>query len=160
MSPAIIRPATRRDIEAIVGLWLLMMREHCLIDPRFETSSDAAREYGKQLMLKSRSASILVADHQTLVVGFAASQLRVRTIYNPNSVIGNLTELCVEPEWRRQGIGSDLAREAISWMHKQGAKSIELTVAVANSGSNAFWRELGFRDFISMLRKEMDEEQQ
>lgn len=56
----------------------------------------------------------------------------------------HLMNLTVHPDWRGRGIGSDLARWALSWGRENGARRTLLEVRVSNEAARRLYEKLGF----------------
>ena len=78
----------------------------------------------------------LFARHadQPAGVGFVAA----------HGAIAMVHALEVQPEHRRQGVGSSLLREAAFWAKDEGAEHLALAVTRANAAANALYASLGF----------------
>ncbi|MBI3610918.1 MAG: ribosomal protein S18-alanine N-acetyltransferase [Nitrospirae bacterium] len=64
----------------------------------------------------------------------------------------HLMNLSVHPEWRRLGIGEELARWTLSWAREQGARSATLEVRVSNEAARRLYEKLGFT--VSAVRRD------
>lgn len=60
--------------------------------------------------------------------------------------VAHVTQLCVSPRRRGQGIGRMLLRHAATEMAAQGMRVMTLTVTDANVAAMGLYRSLGFRD--------------
>jgi len=74
------------------------------------------------------------------VVGWCDIIPNPRPIYAHAGVLG----VALLPEFRRQGIGERLMREALMAARDFGLRRIELTVRESNTGAIALYRKLGF----------------
>ena len=57
----------------------------------------------------------------------------------------HLMNLSVHPEWRRMGIGEELARWTLSWAKESGARLATLEVRVSNEAAKRLYEKLGFK---------------
>lgn len=57
----------------------------------------------------------------------------------------HLMNLSVHPDWRRQGIGEDLARWAMTWGRENGARLAMLEVRASNLAAKRLYEKLGFQ---------------
>ena len=60
-----------------------------------------------------------------------------------------LVDLAVRPDWRRQGLGNALVRQALRWGQAQGAEGMLLQVVAANAPARALYAGLGFEPAYS-----------
>lgn len=81
---------------------------------------------------------VLAIDSQmTKIVGYAVAYLTCGE--------GDIANVAVEPNMRRQGIGSALMRRLISAADKQGAEELFLEVRKSNSEAISLYDSLGFQ---------------
>jgi len=151
-----IRNATLRDLDAIVALWLAMMREHERFDPRIrlaDKADNAYRQYVHYYIAREESV-VLVAEHQREVIGFClACPARNLPMFQPTQY-GYLSDLTVGEPWRGRGIGSALLEAAKERFRTQGIVHIQLQVYSRNAAGLAFWRKAGFQEFVQGMRRE------
>jgi len=57
---------------------------------------------------------------------------------------GHITQLCVHPDFRRQGLARTLLEMAAFWFMRQGASEISLTVTEANGGAIELYLAEGY----------------
>lgn len=64
--------------------------------------------------------------------------------YESGTLTGKISEFYIQPERRRQGLGTALARQVLDFLREQGAKRLEVFVPVHNRPALFFWQALGF----------------
>lgn len=153
-SEFIIRTARRQDAKPIGALWQALMDFHRARDPRFEFAPSAMREFEQHLiqMMRSRGARVYVAEAAGEVIGYTMGEIHTRKPIYPVGTYGFISDVVVDEAWRRKGVGRALAETLMAWFRQHGVTAIELFVAVANPVSDAFWRSLGFTDYLRLLR--------
>jgi len=148
-----IRKATFADTEAIVALWLEMMREHEEFDPRVrlsETAEEAYLHYARYYIGRSDSA-VFVAETDGEVIAFVlAYRARNLPMFHP-AEYGFISDLAVTRPWRRRGIGRALLETLKRWFLERGIEHVQLQVYDRNEAGRNFWREVGFEDFVHGL---------
>jgi ribosomal-protein-alanine N-acetyltransferase len=77
-----------------------------------------------------------VAEKNGIVVGYVISR-KVNTS-------GHILAIAVDPNHRRQGIGSILMEVVTDKLRREGAEEIWLEVRVSNTGAIQFYKKLGF----------------
>ena len=82
---------------------------------------------------------------QPKVVGFMLCRLKRVPSYMGGVLVGELSDMWIEAEARRLGIGDKLSRLAIDWMREQGAHSIEIQVLKDNEASWKLYERMGFQ---------------
>ncbi|ADH98087.1 ribosomal protein S18-alanine N-acetyltransferase [Salisediminibacterium selenitireducens] len=58
----------------------------------------------------------------------------------------HITNIAVDPEWRREGIGERMMSEAMAFAKKRGAERLSLEVRVSNTAAQAMYRKYGLQD--------------
>lgn len=148
-----IRSAGLADLDAIVALWMAMMREHESFDPRVQladTADDAYRQYARHYIARG-GAAVFVAEHQREVVGFSlAYRARNLPMFRP-VYFGYLSDLVVREPWRGRGLGTALLEATKRWFRQRGIAHIQLQVYSRNTSGLAFWHKTGLSDFVHGL---------
>ena len=104
------------------------LEKRCFNDPWSETS--IASE------LNNRLSSWLVALDGDVVVGYVGSQ----------TVLGetDMMNIAVHPDYRKQGIATELIQTLIDTLSKQGSHSLMLEVRQTNEPAKNLYKALGF----------------
>jgi len=157
-----IREANRRDLPALVALWQEMMDYHRGYDERFRFSANAPREVERHLLetLRSRAARIMLGEAEGHVIGYIVGEVHARRPIYPVGTYGFISDICVTAGWRRRGVGRALVGALDAWFAPQKVTSVELFAAALNPESIAFWRSMGYTDYLRLMRRDMDTEQQ
>lgn len=88
-------------------------------------------------VMRRDDARLIVADRAGEVVGYAAVWFAADE--------GELGDIAVDPERRREGIGSRLVREVMDEARRRGAQQVFLQVRESNRGALRLYRAAGFR---------------
>lgn len=141
-----IHPLKEKEIPAVAKIFKDYVCFHSSIDPFFRGCKNLEKHLEKTLLdyvlLPKRKA--FTAEAEGLVVGFVTAQiLKLPDIFKTEE-FGAICDLAVIEEYRRRGMGSRLAREAINWLKKESMKRIELNVLAKNRKACQFWKKLGF----------------
>jgi ribosomal protein S18 acetylase RimI-like enzyme len=154
MKEVTIRQATADDVPAIVPLWQEMMTVHASLDAkRFRPAADGAECWSEALAgwLRDENFCALVANAGDRTVGYIAAWLhQPPPIFQPD-IYGFVSDICVAADWQQRGIGRRLFETLKEWLREKDASHIELRVAVKNPVSQAFWRNLGFKDYMDHM---------
>jgi ribosomal-protein-alanine N-acetyltransferase len=89
--------------------------------------------------------SIVVAEVEGRVVGFAAADI------NDDEPVALLITIDVDPDWRRQGVGSRLLQETHARLATLGATTIYLHVAVRSADAQRLYKRHGYSN-VGRLR--------
>jgi len=151
----VIRPARPSDLPAIVTLWQELQDINTGFDPRLILSETAVDWFVGYLrdQLDNRNMAVLVAESDTCIVGYTFGQIMQRPTLQSGDC-GYIADLCVSDRWRGRGIGRQLHSHLRDWFQRHGITSIEVQIVRANPASQAFWRKMGYGDFLRTLRAE------
>jgi ribosomal protein S18 acetylase RimI-like enzyme len=158
----VIRRMSPGDMDAVVRLWKGEVEYHTSIDPRLAVREDAEESFRQFLTRIAASQSdviVLAADVGGEIAGFLVGMIRERTPVFVRSTHGYITDIYVDPRFRRRGIGRRLVEAAEEWFAARGMDHVRLQVAAANEAGLAFWRSVGFGDYFLTLWKELGEDE-
>jgi len=150
-------PAIRRagpdDLDVLVELWLEMARHHQDLDPYFRLRPDA-RGAARRLLVRELgdpdAAAWLAGDPPQ---GFCIVRIDRAPPIQEEVERAEITDLGVRPGARRGGLGRGLVEAALDWVRERGVSRVEIRVAERNAEGQAFWRALGFGDFMDILQR-------
>ena len=153
MSQVVIRQATRKDIGGILPLWNQMMDYHAALDERFRPAPDGEEHWATVLRswLRDDDACVLVADAEGQLVGYIVGMMRENPPVLLPPTYGLVSDICVHPAWRQQGIGRRLFEGLQDWFREKELSTVHLNVAHFSPVSQAFWRAMGCEDFMDRL---------
>lgn len=155
MNPAsvVIRRCSLADLPAVEDLYGEFAALHARVDPSFAMVPDHAALFGKYVAesLSREDATMLVAELDGEVVGFALAQLRTRPPVYPEPRMGWVDTVGVRERHQRKGVGSMLFQGLLRWFREQGVARIELSAAVRNERSTRFWRKVGFEPYLEQM---------
>ena len=121
-----VRPARDEDMERITEL-----ERQCFKQPYPPPVLYMLRGLYPELFL--------VAEVEGRVVGYVAAVVR-------SGGVGHVVSICVDPRYRRRGVGRALMEEVERRLAKLfDVESIRLEVRVSNSPAIKLYRELGYR---------------
>jgi ribosomal protein S18 acetylase RimI-like enzyme len=93
-----------------------------------------------------RFSNVFIAEVEPgIVSGFMLCRLKRVPAYMGGVMVGELSDMWIESDARRLGIGDRLSRLAIDWMQEQGAHSIEIQVLKDNEASWKLYERMGFK---------------
>jgi len=156
MSDFVIRPAQSEDIEAIVALWRILQASSAAFEPRLTLRADAAAWFTQYLKAQEENPNmaLFVAECEGNVIGYTFGQIMQRPTLEAGDC-GYVADLCVREDWRGHGVGRRLYERLRAWFAVHDIRAIEVQVVRANPASQAFWRKMGFHDFLRTLRAEL-----
>ncbi len=148
-----VRKAKEQDLEAVLDLWQEMMDHHARLDERLQTVPEA-RDYFRDTLrewMGQRERRVLVGVADRQIVGYAIGAIAENPpIFTPRRY-GHVSDICVDPAWRRQGLGHRLFAGLRTWFRQQGVTVVQLHVAARNPAGRAFWQDIGFAGVLERL---------
>jgi ribosomal protein S18 acetylase RimI-like enzyme len=149
--PGAVRRAGAGDVERILPLWRALLDVHAAIDPAFALAGDAELRVPLARLLADPAAAAWVFECDGVLDGWCAARIEPAPAALAEPARASITELGVREPARRRGIGRALVGSALGWAAGRGARRIEVRVAARNGAGQAFWRALGFADFVDVL---------
>lgn len=152
------RGAGPRDADRVVALWSALMAHHRCLDSHWHTAAGAAEQWGSFLgrLLEDPDALVLVWEEpEGDLLGFCAAQIGRAPPILVERTRCEITDLFVREDARRRGIAAGLVRAALDWCTERGVERVVARVASQNAQGQAFWRALGFGDFVDELQRRL-----
>ena len=152
-----IRPALPPDLPAVITLWRQLQDINASFDARLALNEGAVDWFIGYLgdQLDNPNMSVLVAEHEKMIIGYTFGQIMRRPTLASGDC-GYVADVCVREGWRGRGIGRQLYQCLRAWFRANGIMAIEVQVVRANPASQAFWRKMGYSEFLRTLRVDMD----
>ena len=170
----IIRPARGEDLPSLAVLFrqeIAYQRQICPfweLSPQFDCLSFLQTKLSnphERLFVAERNAQLLgyilvrviQAPHhrfpRNIFRHFFSERSTLAFIRPPNT--GSIEDCYVEPQSRRQRVGSALLKQGLGWLEAQGVRHIELAVSAGNGDGIAFWERQGFVSSRFLMFKEI-----
>lgn len=150
-----VRRASRRDRNRLMELWLGLLAHHEPLDPHYRLRPGSEGEWRRlvERLLDSSDAAVFVWEEDGALLGFCTAQVEQAPPVLVERSRAEITDLMVEPRARRRGIGRALAEAGGAWIRERGVERTTVRVAAHNPEGQAFWRALGFADFMDVLQR-------
>lgn len=145
----LVRPATGDDVDAIVEVHIrgrIAYYDGFLPPDRLAADNENLRTQGQLYARRigSRGFTVLVAEHESKMVGFAL----MGPCHYPDphpSTISELREMYVDPEHLRTGIGAQLHASVVAAWQAAAVESARLWVWEFNQRARAFYASQGWQ---------------
>lgn len=99
-----------------------------------------------------RFSVVYVAELDGKVVGFMLGRVKRVAPYLGGVLVGELSDMWVEPEARRYGIGEKLSRLTIDWLREQKVHSVEVQILEGNQPIWRLYEKMGFQPELRQIR--------
>jgi len=158
----VVRPASASALDRLAEL-LLELQDHLeQANPGLWRMKPEARK-GLRAQIANRlnavGSTAVVAEHRDEgVVGVAFGRVVANHRYDP-AVAGNVDQVYVRPDHRRQGIATRLAAEVCRFFAQEGVTDLSLRYVIGNDEAAAFWQALGFAPRIITAGASLEEVQ-
>lgn len=154
-----VRRARADDEKAVGRLGAMLVAEHHDFDPqRFIAPVPLLPErYGHFLVsqISKPEMVVLVAERQGEVVGYAYAGMEGNDYMALRGPAGVLYDLVVDPDHRRQGVGTSLLEAALEALRERGAPRALLFTADKNHPAQAMFDRAGFRRTMIEMTREL-----
>ncbi|MFW6270486.1 MAG: N-acetyltransferase family protein [Bacillota bacterium] len=143
-----IRKSNKQDYEDLCELYRQSdLMHHQALSEMFEKplSPPRDKEYLFTFM-EDKDSSIFVAEYKEKVIGLIAFKLlhsKDIPILKKRTYL-KINEIVVDEQYRGNGIGKTLMKEAHNWAIDKGINEIELNVFKFNQNAIEFYRDLGY----------------
>ena len=147
----LINKADLQDLEALADLLAVLFSQEA------EFAVDRAKQrIGLTTILENPNVGlILVAREQTRVVGMVSLLFTISTALGGRVAL--LEDMVVLPDYRAQGVGSQLLQEALNEAKRLGCLRVSLLTDGNNDKAHAFYQRLGFvQSEMVVFRQRLD----
>ena len=150
-----IREATIDDIPELTELWKEFMDFHGRYDPFFTRAADGHERWAEfaRANIENEDWLVLIALEGNQAVGYCMAAVLDYPPVMETKRHGLIQDVAVTGRCRRNGIGERMVRRTEAWIRARGVRRIELHVATTNEISRAFWRKMGFSEYVERLAK-------
>jgi aminoglycoside 6'-N-acetyltransferase I len=152
-----IRRAQQSDLDQLVALWQELAELHAGLLPEFAlapTGEQSVRAHLAEL-LRDDNERVFVAEENGALIGFINGAVRENPPVFAERYIGYLADAIMTARSRRRGVGEQLVGTLYTWFRDRGVRIIHLSAATGNPISQAFWRKMGFVEYMTRMRSEL-----
>ena len=119
----------------------------------FNGASDSAEQIAARLRDPRRVETIILAETDDCIVGFAA--LRIVPCVFFSEPYAELTELYVDEDNRRHGVGRALVTDVEKLAREAGARQILILTDFYNNAAQSLYRAMGYAHYDIALTKDL-----
>ena len=155
---AIIRRASRADVDQLAMLWKELAEFHSSLAPEFVPALGSEKylaDHFAELIGMDR-VRIFVADEEGTLIGFVSGKLHENPPAFLVRQVGFIDDAMVTARSRRCGVGEQLVNALMAWFRERKAQVVHLNAATSNPAAQAFWHKMGFVDVMTRMRREVE----
>jgi GNAT superfamily N-acetyltransferase len=145
-APVSVRPATARDLPAIVAMRDALNALELSGSPHAPIQRLTLEEFtalwGGTLDHPAYCWRVVEAEHRP--IGFGLIYLMTPRTQPPGAFVH---WAYLDPSYRRQGLGRLLLDHLLDWARGQGANRVELQFIEGNQAAQRFWTKVGFHTY-------------
>src|SRR6187402_2401122 len=148
-----VRPATPRDLDAVVALRIALLREHPdhPIYGRLRPEIDRRARELFSAQLRARTETILLAEVAGEVVGIIRCVESIGSPLLEPARYAYVSSAYVRPEMRRRGVLRALMAEVERWSRARGLDQMRLHNVAGSEAAERAWDALGF-EIVEQVR--------
>ena len=148
-APIEVRPAVPGDVAVLTTLLELLFS----VEEDFQFD-EARQRNGLELMIKSRSCCVLVAEAAGEVIGMCTGQITISTAEGGPALL--VEDVVVKREWQGRQVGSRLLGALGNWAMNHGIRRLQLLADRNNKKALGFYQKRGWQvTSLIALRKYM-----
>ncbi len=153
MADVIYRLAEVQDLPVIAGMYTKMdqyFRGFSYRFPEVENIGEAWVDSFRRTL--GRFSVVYIAELEGSVAGFMLGRVKRVAPYLGGVFVGELSDMWVEPQARRLGVGEKLSLVTMQWLAKQGVHSIEIQILEGNEPIWRLYEKMGFKPELRQIR--------
>ncbi|HEU4723427.1 MAG TPA: GNAT family N-acetyltransferase [Gemmatimonadaceae bacterium] len=141
-----VRPATPRDLDAVVALRIALLREHPNhpIYGRLRSEVDRRARELFAAQIRSRTETIFLAELAGEVIGILRCVESIGSPLLEPTRYAYVSSAYVRPDVRRRGVLRALLAEAERWSRARGLDQMRLHNVAGSEAAERAWDALGF----------------
>jgi len=151
-----IREGKKRDIPLILKLWTDTINWHSELDNDFTLAKDGIQNFELVLTnaLGNSSQIVIIAEERENIVGFLYGYLKKYTGFFRKRIVAHISDIAVNEEHRRRGIGTALMEKFEQDFAKlNDTNDLSLFVHTKNNTGVEFYNHLGFEVTLLTMQK-------
>lgn len=158
MNTYTVRPAIKKDIDALVPLQKEMAAYHHALDSIWSKGARDNAVWRKMLLgllRRGKQFSFLVLECNGKVVGYATAEIKDASPVYAVTQLGHIGSVYVQKQYRKCGLTSMAMEYFDEWFKKNKVSWVTLQVDAGNPLGTKAWESLGFADWRLELRKKI-----
>jgi GNAT superfamily N-acetyltransferase len=158
MTGHVLRALEPRDLPRAKRMWFELLQCGEAADPRFKPAANAIEgieAYARDVWVRQRPFPHgLVAEANGELIAFILGTPTHPVPVLERAQTAVITDIWVSPDWRGSGLGRELVAYFVKTVRAAGYPVVEVNTLWADERAVAFWRSLGFGDWMVRLSRE------
>ena len=149
-----VNKATLKDLNKVVKYYIEFREDQTRFDKFYIVPPRGFVEgyLKRRLMDKDSLVAVLKIDDQ--IVGMCIAWIDVfKTAYFGMKKRGFIESIFIDRRYRRRGFATELFKYALNWIKSKNINYVTLDVFPRNTEVISFWEKLGFRTYLSSMRR-------
>lgn len=149
MSTLKIRPATLEDLPILLEFEQGIIAAERPFDPTLKDGH--INYYDLAAYVQADDTEVLVAEYEGELIGSGYIQIREGKSYHKHDRLGYIGFIYVRPEYRGNGVVSEILKSLTNWAKSKGITEVRLDVYAENAAAIRAYEKSGFgKNLIEM----------
>lgn len=158
MTEVIYRQGEAADLPAVGRMYADLQRCYREFNYAFPEVAEVSQAWLDSFRRTLGRFSMLhLAELDGKPAGFVLSRLKRLPPYMGGVLVGEISDVWVEPSARRLGAAENMMRMAIEWMQANGVYSVEAQIQEGNEPSWKLFERMGFEPELRQVRLMLDD---
>ena len=140
-----LRPAEAADFPRLIEMYERLNAYYYRVGYRLPRPEDVGQAWVESFQRTlGRFSNVFVAVAGDSLAGMILCRIKRLPQYMGGMMVGEISDIWVEPAFRREHLGEHLVEYGLDWLRRQGVHSVEIQVLNGNESAWRFFEGLGF----------------
>jgi len=141
-----LRPAEAADFPRLIEMYERLNAYYYQVGYRLPRPEDVGQAWVESFQRTlGRFSNVFVAVAGDALAGMILCRVKRLPQHMGGMMVGEISDIWVEPAFRRERLGEHLVEYGLDWLRRQGVHSVEIQVLSGNESAWRFFEELGFQ---------------
>ena len=139
------RPAEAADFPRLAEMFARLNAYYYQVGYRLPQPEDVGQAWVESFQRTlGRFSNVIVAVAEKSLAGMILCRVKRLPQHMGGMMVGEISDIWVEPPFRREQLGEHLVEYGLDWLRRQGVHSVEIQVLNGNESAWRFFEGLGF----------------
>jgi len=140
-----LRPAEAADFPRLIEMYERLNAYYYRVGYRLPRPEDVGQAWVESFQRTlGRFSNVFVAVAGDSLAGMILCRVKRLPQHMGGVMVGEISDIWVEPAFRRERLGEHLVECGLDWLRRQGVHSVEIQVLNGNESAWRFFEGLGF----------------